>query len=163
MLSEGKVNAGPAKLPPEQRAAEDTPFVLKAAGVGSSRLASEQDDLETRHAHGESVYAKDMAGDRSDDSQGLLLEGEVDTELADLPPVQCVAVDTPRVLEAAACDPREAGTRSELQTCDATSDHNSYGDAEHCLMLECLSALRFARMFEEHLAAFIEVSLALHG
>lgn len=78
-----------------------------------------------------------MAGDGSDDSQGCLLEGEEDVELAGLPPEQRGAVDTPCILEAAgAFKLREAGEKSELQAYDAIiSDHNSYSDVERCVVL----------------------------
>ena len=61
-------------------------------------------------------------GGAEDDSQGCLPEWEADARLAEVPPKQRVAVDTPCMLEAVgACDPRPAGTTSEPLVREADS------------------------------------------
>lgn len=56
-----------------------------------------------------------MAGYHSDDSGGCLLEGELDTGLAGLPPEHCVAESTPCMFEAeGVCYSHNANEHGEL-------------------------------------------------
>ena len=111
-------------------------LVKKLQGGCYSRDANEQGEVGACHAHGEPIGASHMAGDRSDDSQGCLLERKANVRLAEVPPRKRLAVDTPCMLEAAgACDPRQAGTTNEPPVREADSDHISDGDVERCEVL----------------------------
>ncbi|CAM9717376.1 unnamed protein product, partial [Sphacelaria rigidula] len=154
------VGGGPScLLPPDQRKAGNTPCMLEGEGGCYSRIANEEGEQGACRAHGESICASDMAGDRSDDSEGCLFEGQVGAGLAELPPEQRVAVDTPCMIKTTgACDPREAGTQSELQARDAVSDHYSDGDDERRVVLRWSCALLFTWTALAYLAAMAEVS-----
>ena len=60
-----------------------------------SRDGNEQGEVGACHAHGESIGASHMAGDRLDDSQRCPFERKADGRMAEVPPRQRVAVDTP--------------------------------------------------------------------
>ena len=80
------------------------------------------------------IHARHEEG--ADDSQGCLLERKADARLAEVPPRQRIAVDTPCMLEAAGvCDPRPAGRMSEPPVREPDSDHSSDGDVERCEVL----------------------------
>lgn len=69
--------------------------MFEAAEGCHFRNARKQSELEAHHAHGESICSQLMAGDRSNDLQGCLLEGKVNTGSAKLPREQRVGVNTP--------------------------------------------------------------------
>ena len=94
----------------------DTPVQKMLGRRFSNRGSITQQQLET------AIEAHAGHEEAEDDSQGCLPEREADARLAEVPPRQRVAVDTPcKRAASGACDPRSAGTTSEPRVREVVS------------------------------------------